>query len=179
MKARHLLLVCAAGLLPLAGPLAADEHPSASAEIINTDGESIGEAHLRQGPAGVVIELHVSGLPGGWKAMHIHRTGACDDAGEGFQASGGHVNPEGVEHGFLNEKGPDAGDLPNFYVHDDGTARVEVFNERVSLDGGIMGAAVLDDDGSALVIHESRDDHRTQPIGGAGSRLACGVIEAD
>lgn len=179
MKARHLLLVCAAGLLPLSGAVVADEGASATAELINTDGESIGEASLQQGPAGVVIDLSVSGLPAGWKAIHIHGTGTCDDPGEGFQASGGHVNPEGVEHGFLNAKGPDAGDLPNFYVHDGGTARAEMFNERVSLDGGIMGATLLDDDGSALVIHENRDDHRAQPIGGAGSRLACGVIQAD
>ncbi len=33
-----------------------------------------------------------------------------------------------------------------------------------------------DADGIALVIHEDRDDHLTQPIGGAGARVACGVI---
>ena len=26
------------------------------------------------------------------------------------------------------------------------------------------------------LIHESSDDHNTQPIGGAGGRIACGVL---
>ena len=33
-----------------------------------------------------------------------------------------------------------------------------------------------DADGSALVIHANPDDHMSQPIGGAGARIACGVI---
>ena len=36
--------------------------------------------------------------------------------------------------------------------------------------------ALLDEDGSAVIIHEQPDDHLTQPIGGAGGRIACGVI---
>ena len=36
---------------------------------------------------------------------------------------------------------------------------------------------ILDDDGSAAIIHEGRDDHMSQPIGGAGGRVACAVIE--
>ncbi|HBX92207.1 MAG TPA: superoxide dismutase, partial [Hyphomonas sp.] len=37
--------------------------------------------------------------------------------------------------------------------------------------------SLLDEDGSALIIHEAEDDHMTQPIGGAGARVACGVIQ--
>ena len=36
--------------------------------------------------------------------------------------------------------------------------------------------ALRDADGSALVIHASPDDHMSQPIGGAGGRIACAVI---
>ena len=35
---------------------------------------------------------------------------------------------------------------------------------------------LMDDDGSAIVIHENGDDYNTQPIGGAGGRVACGVL---
>ena len=35
---------------------------------------------------------------------------------------------------------------------------------------------LADKDGSAIVIHANADDHRAQPIGGAGGRIACGVI---
>lgn len=36
--------------------------------------------------------------------------------------------------------------------------------------------ALLDQDGSAVIIHDQPDDHLSQPIGGAGARIACGVI---
>jgi Cu-Zn family superoxide dismutase len=38
---------------------------------------------------------------------------------------------------------------------------------------------VLDEDGSTLVIHANPDDDFTQPIGGSGGRIACGVITTD
>ena len=34
------------------------------------------------------------------------------------------------------------------------------------------------DEAIGLVIHENRDDHASQPIGGAGGRFFCGVIGA-
>jgi Cu-Zn family superoxide dismutase len=36
--------------------------------------------------------------------------------------------------------------------------------------------SLADANGGAIVIHAAADDHLTQPIGGAGARLACGVI---
>ena len=36
---------------------------------------------------------------------------------------------------------------------------------------------LLDSDGSTVVIHENPDDHVTQPIGGAGGRVVCGIIQ--
>jgi len=31
-------------------------------------------------------------------------------------------------------------------------------------------------DGLSIIVHASEDDHRSQPIGGAGPRVACGVV---
>jgi Cu-Zn family superoxide dismutase len=31
--------------------------------------------------------------------------------------------------------------------------------------------------GRTLMIHEESDDYRSQPVGGAGKRIACAVIE--
>ena len=38
---------------------------------------------------------------------------------------------------------------------------------------------LMDEDGSALIIHEAEDDHISQPIGGAGGRVACAVISGE
>ena len=40
----------------------------------------------------------------------------------------------------------------------------------------MLNTEALAPGGRALVIHASPDDHVTQPIGGAGARIACGVI---
>ena len=176
-------IVCTLGtaLITFSGSFAlADEHgamPEATAEFVDNSGETVGEAQLRQGPNGTLVTVEIDGLAPGKKAIHIHGTGTCDDHEEGFQASGGHLNPDDSKHGLMNPEGPDAGDFTNFYVHDNGYAWVELFNERASLDGS-TGAQILDEDGAALVIHENPDDHEQQPIGGAGARVACGVIEA-
>jgi Cu-Zn family superoxide dismutase len=47
-----------------------------------------------------------------------------------------------------------------------------VLNSTVAL----TEASLLDTDGSAIVIHASADDYKTDPAGNAGDRIACGVI---
>jgi Cu-Zn family superoxide dismutase len=32
--------------------------------------------------------------------------------------------------------------------------------------------------GKSVIIHQGPDDYKTQPAGGAGKKLACGVIQA-
>jgi superoxide dismutase, Cu-Zn family len=139
-------------------------------------GQPIGRAVLAEGPEGVVIRVEIDGLPPGWKAIHVHQTGDCHDHDEGFQRSGAHFDPHDRQHGLLNPKGPEAGDLPNIFAHADGSVRAEIYAPNVRLDASEMG--LLRDAGSALVIHEGGDDHLTQPIGGAGARVACAVLHA-
>lgn len=148
---------------------------TASAKFVNTEGQVIGEAQLQQGATGVLIKVRVEGLEPGAHAIHIHSVGKCEPD---FKASAGHVHSDKKVHGLLNPDGPDSGDLPNIYVGNDGTATAEFFTTRVSInDRGQEGIGiVLDADGSALVIHANADDHVTQPIGGAGDRVACGAI---
>lgn len=158
----------------------ADNHGvmEATASFIDKESKPVGTATLTEGPNGVAIFLDLHGLPPGPKAIHIHTVGTCEDPEAGFVASKGHLNPDGKEHGLLNPKGPDAGDLPNLIVLDDGSVQVEMFTPRASLGGAEGRATMLDEDGAALVIHINRDDHITQPIGGAGPRIACGVVKA-
>ena len=105
-------------------------------------------------------------------AIHLHAVGCCTP---NFKAATGRVNPGKVKHGLRNPEGPDNGDLPNLFAAADGSARAEFFTSRVSVSGGDM-AALLDEDGSAVIIHENPDDHMAQPIGGAGGRIGCGII---
>ena len=74
-----------------------------------------------------------------------------------------------------NPAGPENGDLPNLYAAADGSVRAEFFTTRVSISGG-AAPALLDENGSAVIIHEHPDDHMIQPNGGAGGRIRCGII---
>jgi hypothetical protein len=59
-------------------------------------------------------------------------------------------------------------------VNEDGSASYETTSGLITLNGGAN--SLLDSDGSALVIHESADDYRTDPAGDSGERVAAGII---
>ena len=153
-----------------------DVGAQAAADVVAPDGSQIGTVKLEQGPTGVLFTVDVSGLPPGAHGIHLHAVGACTPD---FAAAGGHINPDSGVHGLLNPSrsadSQDNGDLPNLYAAADGSARAEFFTTLVTVAGGSM-PALLDEDGSTVVIHENPDDHETQPIGGAGGRVGCGVI---
>ncbi|MEM1104124.1 MAG: superoxide dismutase family protein, partial [Pseudomonadota bacterium] len=65
--------------------------------------------------------------------------------------------------------------LANIYAHADGAVRAQLFAPGVRLLGA---GGLLDGDGASIIVHENQDDHITQPIGGSGARIGCGVIAA-
>ena len=189
MKRPLRTLTCAAalGAASLGVPaFAADHHghqshqpDEAYAALIDRERNEIGHARFQQGPTGVLITIQLDTTnegATGWHGVHLHQIGDCSN--DDFTSSGGHINPSERSHGLLNPEGPDNADLPNIYVHEDGALRAQVFTDRVSLHGENDAPALLDENGSALVIHDNQDDHSSQPIGGAGARHVCGVIEA-
>jgi Cu-Zn family superoxide dismutase len=143
--------------------------------VIGNLGQRLGTATLTQAPTGVLmrVELGRGALTPGWHGLHFHGVGDCSD-NEGFMKSGSHAGMVAGGHGLLNPLGPEAGDLPNIYAGPDGSAGAEVFTEAVSLAQG--DRALMDADGSALIIHANPDDHFSQPIGGAGKRVACAAV---
>ena len=145
-----------------------------TANLMNLDGEEIGRATFSMTPSGIVIvRAEATGLDDGEHGFHIHETGECD-ASNGFQSAGGHyVGQDDPQHGPGVEGGPHAGDLPNVVVTN-GSFNVEHFNPRVTLDGDMN--PLMDDDGSAILVHSQPDDYESQPGGDAGDRVACGVI---
>lgn len=148
------------------------EPMGATATLTGSDGATIGTVNIDENGNGVLIRAELSGLPSGWHGFHLHETGSCDD---GFKAAGDHYNPGGKEHGTLNPNGAHAGDLPNIWVANDGSAGHHVVTGAVTLAAGAE-ASLMDDDGSAVVIHENPDSYEQDA--GAGGRIACGVIEA-
>lgn len=170
-------ILMTAAIALLVGSAHAGGHiTGAHADLIDKSGKVIGKADLRQGPHGVLIHVRVSGLTPGKHGLHLHSHGDCLPE-TGFKSAKGHVGKVKDAHGLMNPKGPEPGDLPNIFVGADGTGEMEAFTSMVSLDGG--DHALIDADGSTFIIHENADDHITQPIGGAGPRVACGTIKAD
>ena len=149
---------------------------TANAEIANVAGDVVGKAVFEQTPTGVLIFVEARDLPPGPHGIHLHAVGSCTPD---FDAAGGHINPDKAAHGLRHPDGPDNGDLPNLYVAADGTVQAEFFTTRVSIRDRARRhpPALLDENGSAIVIHAMEDDHMSQPIGGAGGRIGCGVIK--
>ena len=149
--------------------------------IVGGDGRAVGQATFTEAPTGVLIRLEFSErrLPPGWHGLHLHDRGDCSDFAAGFQASGAHIKlNRRVQHGLLNARGPEAGDLPNMFVSPGSVYGTELFSPYVTLHRARIGnrLPLLDADGSALLVHEAADNHRDQPIGNAGARIACAAL---
>ncbi len=145
-------------------------------DLINIDGAKIGTVKLTDTPNGVLLLMDAENIPSGPHSFHIHETAACSTEGA-FTSAGGHLNPDEKDHGFYVDNGPHAGDLPNIHVGEDGKIMTEVLNTRISLKEIDGRTNLLDEDGSAIMIHEMPDDYISQPTGGGGARIACAEIK--
>lgn len=114
-------------------------------------------------PSGTLVVAEVQGLPPsdtGFFALHIHAGGDC--GGEAFANTGGHYDPWNREHPRH------AGDLPPLLA-DAGRAFLAVETSRFTPREVV---------GRTVVIHQNPDDFHTRPAGGAGRKIACGVIRS-
>ncbi len=134
--------------------------PGAVARICGENGVR-GTVKFYQQSAGTLILAEICGLPKtetGFFAFHIHEGGDC--RGEGYPNTGAHFDPSEGPHPLH------AGDLPPL-LSCNGEAHLEVLTGRFR---------VRDVIGRTVVIHSQPDDFTTQPSGGAGAKIACGLI---
>ena len=155
-------IICAAPAQAQDGPL--------RTSLVGPTGGITGSAVFTSTPEGVLVNVDVSGLATGWHAVHFHGTGDCSDHAAHFEKAGSHAAKEGQAHGYMSAEGPHSGDLPNMWIHGDGSGRAEFYTTETTF------ADLRDTDGAALMIHAGADDYASQPSGNSGARVACGVI---
>lgn len=167
------LLVCAGVVLVLSGCTGgAATGPSAVAKLEPTRGNTTaGVVTFVQAGGRVMVSAEVSGLkPNAEHGFHVHEKGDCS-SGDGMSA-GGHFNPLGKPHGHHSGAERHAGDMPNLRADASGRATLRVDLDLITVADG--PASVV---GKGLIVHRDPDDYRSQPVGNAGPRIACAVIQ--
>tara|TARA_A100001391_G_scaffold142054_1_gene99842 strand:+ start:7332 stop:7901 length:570 start_codon:yes stop_codon:yes gene_type:complete len=142
----------------------------ATATLLTADGEDVGTVTATGSAGGITIDVEARNMPEGLHGVHVHTVGSCED---GFAAAGGHWNPAEAKHGLEAEDGQHAGDMPNIEIAADGTGSLTYMLAMSATFDGLM-----DDDGSAFIVHAGEDDQVTDPSGDSGDRIACGVFTA-
>lgn len=134
-----------------------------------TEGSKVhGVVTFTQDANGIRVVAAVDGLTPGKHGFHIHEFGDCTSP-DGNSA-GGHFNPHGALHAGPTEEKRHAGDLGNIEAGPNGAAKYDRVDAHLTFSGkdSIVGRSVI--------VHAQPDDLATQPTGGAGARLVCGVI---
>ena len=164
------------------GFLAAGLHAQSAAPVkeikvnlANGQGQPMGTAVLKQKKNAVLLKLSLTDAPAGEHGVHIHQNAVCE--APDFKSAGGHFNPDAKQHGFQNPMGHHLGDTPgNISVGEDHKGSAAWTLTGVTLQPGTPNS-LLSNNGTAIIVHEKADDMKTDPSGGSGSRIGCGVIK--
>jgi Cu-Zn family superoxide dismutase len=116
----------------------------------------------------IKVNAEVYNLTPGKHGFHVHEFGDCSSP-DG-KSAGGHFFTDHDNHGPLEDHKTHVGDLGNLEANADGIAKATFITDKLSFSGknSIIGRGII--------VHEGEDDTKTQPTGGAGARVACGVI---
>ncbi len=139
-------------------------------------GQEIGSVKAEDGAGGLTLTPTLSGLAPGPHGFHLHEKPDCGPAEKDGQmtaglGAGGHFDPQksGRHAGPLGDG--HLGDLPVIEIGADGmvASKDPLVAPRLK---------VADLRGHSLVIHAKGDNYsdQPQPLGGAGGRVACGVV---
>jgi superoxide dismutase, Cu-Zn family len=171
VELKKAIFAAAAALLAGCATMGASE-PRAVAQLAPTKGNSVtGTVTFTQRGGKVFVVASVSGFkPGSEHGFHVHEKGDCS-SGDGMSA-GGHFNPFAKPHGGHPSMDRHAGDMPNLRADANGNASATVELDLITVTDG--PASVV---GRAVIVHLQPDDYRSQPVGNAGARMACGVVQ--
>lgn len=154
------------------------ESSTVTAVMIGDHGNEIGTVVLEPIEDGVLMRVDARDLSPGEHAMHVHEMGVCEPPK--FETAGAHFNPSGGQHGLADrdEGAVHAGDLENIVVDDSGRVITHRVIRDVTLEKNAARGAtsLLQEGGTAVVIHAKPDDNTTDPSGASGDRIACAVI---
>ena len=160
----------AAGAIALIAPSAFADEPSKAIAVLHpTKGSSVeGTVTFTKTGDEVKIVADITGLTPGKHGFHIHEFGDCSSP-DG-KAAGGHFNPTNTPHAGHDATPRHEGDLGNLEADSSGKAHLELTDTMMTMSGdkSIVGRGVI--------VHEKEDDLKSQPVGNAGGRVACGVI---
>jgi len=172
---RHRIPIATLALFALSHSAFADEL-SIKMNLVDANGiaAQAGAVTVTESPYGLVFTPAMSGLSPGLHGFHVHEKPSCAAAEVQGKltpagAAGGHYDPKGSKtHGAPWGDGH-LGDLPPLYVDPEGNATQPVLAPRLKL---------ADLSGRALMVHQGGDNHADSPapLGGGGTRVACGVV---
>ena len=136
------------------------------AEITGVNNNSIkgSISFEKEKPYAVRVNASLKGLkPNQQFGFHVHEFGTCSNKA---LMAGSHLNPKKAKHGAPKDRERHLGDLGNLVTDEKGTAEMSiVIKGKIKM---FMGRSV--------VVHEGKDDLKSQPAGNSGKRIACGVI---
>lgn len=159
-----------------AAPAAAAAAPQTSAQVslVSAPGSSVaGTLAVNSEGTAVTIRGEITGLAAGKEhGFHIHEFGVC--TAPDFKSAGEHFNPTNDPHGGPESRTRHLGDIPNAKADANGRANIDITVDGVTLEDKDGAPTQLL--GKSLVVHAMPDDYKTQPSGGSGDRIACGVI---
>jgi Cu-Zn family superoxide dismutase len=169
----------ATGAMVVGMTAAVAQGPAAPKEIkvpiLTSTGQDAGSATFKTVKKGVRVKIELKNLPFGPHGVHIHQNAVCD--APDFKGAGGHFNPDGKKHGYMNPMGHHNGDFPaSVSVGEDHMGEATFVVNSISLDPTAPNSLFLNG-GTSIVVHEKADDEKTDPSGDSGNRIACGVIK--
>lgn len=154
------------------------KHAKKAICVLHSDGGSnakgIVEFTQLQSSRPVHIRGEFSGLGSNSQhGFHVHQWGNLT---QGCVTAGPHFNPHAKSHGGPEDEERHVGDLGNIQSDENGNAKYELIDTKVSLYG--CNSVI----GRSLVVHKDQDDlgrgnfPDSKTTGHSGARIACGVI---